>query len=303
MDRRTVALGTAAALAVTAAVVVTVAGRSSESPKHKAVARYIEDVDGIQQRMQVELLKSVKAYRDFSSTGAVETKLLPQLIAAERTLRGLSRRLTALPAPAPATRLRALLVQLVQAEVDVAGEVNRLAVFAPRYAALLRQSATAAATLSRALKAIKQPQARQIKGTKTQVAAAHAAFNAAAARAAAQEADAVEAYDAAIWSVRRRLQKLEPPEVMRPTYHVQLSMLAASAAAGSALARELRKDVRSGLPVLGRRFTEASRVAAAVSAQKAEIAAIKAYNRRVRAIGTLQGRIQAELARLQRTAG
>jgi hypothetical protein len=301
MNRRTVALGTAAALAVTAAVVVTVSGRSSESPKHKAVARYIEDVDGIQQSMQVPLLKSANAYRDFSSSGSIDKKLLPQLSAAERTLRSLQRRLVALPVPDPATHLRALLVQLLQAEVGVAGEVNRVAVFTPRYTALLRQSGAAAAVLSRALKAIKRPQAQQIKGTKAQIAAAHAALNAAAARAAVQQADAVEAYGAAIRGVRRRLKELQPPEVMRPTYRVQLKMLAASAAAGSALARELRKDVRSGLPELGRRFTETSRIAATVTAQQAEIAAVKAYNRRVRAIGKLQDRIRTELARLQRS--
>jgi hypothetical protein len=40
-----------------------------------------------------------------------------------------------------------------------------------------------------------------------------------------------------------------------------------------------------------------------VSAQQAEIAAIKAYNRRARSIGTLQGRIQLELQRLQAAGG
>jgi hypothetical protein len=37
--------------------------------------------------------------------------------------------------------------------------------------------------------------------------------------------------------------------------------------------------------------------------QKAHIAAIRAYNRRVGAIGDLQGRIRSELARLQRQIG
>ena len=54
------------------------------------------------------------------------------------------------------------------------------------------------------------------------------------------------------------------------------------------------------LPELNRRFTEASRLSASVPAQKAEIAAVKAYNARVRAIGRAQSAIQLEIVRLQR---
>jgi hypothetical protein len=55
--------------------------------------------------------------------------------------------------------------------------------------------------------------------------------------------------------------------------------------------------------VLGRRFTIAARTAGSVDAQKAQIEAVKAYNRRVRAIGTMQGRISRELSRLQQQPG
>jgi hypothetical protein len=47
----------------------------------------------------------------------------------------------------------------------------------------------------------------------------------------------------------------------------------------------------------------AARTAGSVSAQKAQIAAITAYNRRVRGIGTLQGDIRQELVRLQSLTG
>ena len=90
---------------------------------------------------------------------------------------------------------------------------------------------------------------------------------------------------------------------MIPAYRTQLKTFDASRIAGSALAKELRKQDRSHVAVFGRRFTLAARTAGAVSAQKAEIAAIKAYNRRVRSIGTLQGEIRQELLRLQSLAG
>jgi hypothetical protein len=73
--------------------------------------------------------------------------------------------------------------------------------------------------------------------------------------------------------------------------------------AGAALAAELRQKNRSRVAVLGRRFTVASRTAGSIRVQKAHIAAIRAYNRRVGAIGDLQGRIRSELARLQRQIG
>jgi len=71
---------------------------------------------------------------------------------------------------------------------------------------------------------------------------------------------------------------------------------------GAHYAKKHKKN-RSQVAVLGRKFTLAARIAGSVSAQKAQIAAIKAYNRRVRAIGTLQGDIQRELARLQQLVG
>jgi hypothetical protein len=303
MDRRTVALGVAAAVAVAAALVVTLAGRSPASPKHKAVAAYIKSVDQIQQQMQAQLTKTVKAYRDFSSGGTPAKTLTPQLLQAEQTLQRLQQRVVALPAPAPASRLRKLLVQLTGTEVSIAHEVGQLSVFAPRYSAALKQSRAAGVDLSRGLAAVKPPQAHKIRGTKAQVQKAQAAFAAAASAAAAQQADAVEAYAGKIAAVQARLRKLQPPPVMRPAYLTQVRTLAASRRSGLALALELRKQNRSHVAVLGRKFTVAARIAGSVSAQKAQIAAVKAYNRRVRTIGTLQGKIQQELARLQQLTG
>ena len=303
MDRKTVALGIAAAVAVGAALIVTLAGRSPASPKHKAVAAYIKAVDQIQQQMQAQLTKTVKAYREYAKGGTPAKTLTPQLLQAEQTLRRLQRRIVALPAPAPAKHLRALLIQLTGTEVSSAHEIGRLSAFAPKYSAVLKQAKTAGAALSRGLAAVKPPTAHKIRGTKQQVQKAQAAFAAAAAAAAAQQADAVDAYVAKIAAVEARLRKLRPPPVMGPSYRTQLRTLDASRRSGLVLALGLRKQNRTQVGVLGRKFTLAARLAGTVSAQKAEIAAIKAYNSRVRAVGTLQGKIQRELARLQQLSG
>ncbi len=161
MDRRTVVLGIAAAVAVIVAVAVTVFGRSSASPKHKAVAAYITGVDQIQQRMQVQLINTVSVYRAFAN-GAVPAKtLVPRLGKAELTLRRFQGRLVALPAPAPARRLRGLLIRLIGSEVSTAHEVGQLASFSPRFAVLLNEVRTAGSELARALAAVKPPQAHQ----------------------------------------------------------------------------------------------------------------------------------------------
>jgi hypothetical protein len=303
MDRRTVALGIAAAVAVAAALVVTLAGRSPAAPKHKAVAAYIKDVDQIQQQMQAQLTKTVKAYRDFSNGSAPSKTLTPQLLEAEKTLQRLNRRIVALPAPAPAKRLRALLIQLTDSEVSTAHEIGRLSAYAPQYSALLRRAKTAGAVLSHDLAAVKPPKAHKIRGTKKQVQKAQAAFAAAAAAAAAHQADAIDAYVAKIAALEARLHKLRPPPVMTPSYRTELQTLEASRRSGLALALELRKHKRSQVAILGRKFTLAARIAGSVSAQKAQIAAIQAYNVRARSIGTLQGKIQQELARLQQLTG
>ena len=304
MDRKTLALGLAAVAAVAVAAVVAVSGRGGgESPEHKAVAGYIENAGVIEQRLRAPLSRTMSAYRTFASTRSASPAVQRRLVAAEETLRTLERRLERLAAPVPARRLRTLLLELVAAEVATAHEVGRLAVFTPRYSAALQDSSRASARLSEALRAITPPKPHQIKGTKARVAKAQAAFTTASSEAAAAQADAINAYGASIAAVQRRLRALDPPEVLQPAYRAQLDMLRASRAAGAALARELRKSDRSRVAVLGRRFTMAARTAGSVDAQKAQIAAVQAYNRRVRAIGTMQGRISRELSRLQQRSG
>ena len=303
MDRRTVVLGIAAAVAVCAAVAVTVFGRSSESPKHKAVAAYITDVDQIQQGMQVQLINTVSAFRALANGSVGSKTLAPRLTQAESTLRVLQRRLIALLAPAPAKHLRLLLIQLTGSEVSTAHEVGQLVTFSPRFAALLKDVRTAGTQLARALGAVKPPKSHKLHGTKKQIQQAQAAFTAAADKAAALQADAVDAYITKIARLERELRKLDPPPIVRPDYRTQLRTLTASRTTGSALAQELRKTNRSDVAVFSRKFTLAARIAGSVSAQKAQIAAIKAYNQRVRKIGTLQGDIKLELTRLQQQVG
>ena len=216
MDKRTVALGVAAAAAVAAAASVTLIGRSS-SPKHNEIAAYITSVDQVQAEMQAQVTKTVAAYADFSK-GRTSAKVLSRVAQAKQTLRVLRHRLVVLSAPPPAKHLRVLLIRLTGYEVGTAHEIAGLSRFSVPFATLLEQAKVASRTLlSRSLAGIKPPQPHTIHGTRKQVQAARAAFTAAASGAAVQQADAVATYDARIATVEQRLRRLDPPAIMRPS--------------------------------------------------------------------------------------
>ena len=260
LDRRTAALGVAAAGAVTAAVLVTLTdhGSSARNPA-------------------------------------------PELAAAARTLQTLRRRLAALPAPPEARKLRRLLLALVAEQADVTREVQGMASFTPRFARTLAVARRANTALGAALRAIPVARAHAVHGTRKQVLAAQKAYETAARRSADAQADAIDAYDTAIEGVLRRLASLDPPDVLAPSYAAQVKSLRAVHDSGRRLANALRQPTRDVVPTLGRKFVLSSRIAQSTAAQTAQVAAIKRYNARARAIARSATLVQQEELRLQHT--
>lgn len=301
MDTRTVALGVAAAGAVAAAVVVTISGHGSDTSRQRRdVTAYVQRVNAVQNRMSAPLTRVLAAYRDFTDPKGSPRDPGPELARATATLTTLDRRLARLPAPADAQKLRGLLLALVAKQAAITNEVHLLSTFTPRFARLLTVANRANARLGAALRAVPVPKAHTLKGTKAQVQAAQAAYARDAQRAATGQADAIDAYDRRIETVVRQLKALEPPRVFEPSYHAQIAAFTAVRTSGSKLAAELRRPVRTDVSALTRRFALASRIAQSTAAQKAQIAAIRAYNARAKAIGTAAARVQQELVRLQR---
>lgn len=296
------ALGVAAAGAAAAAVIVTLTNHAAHPSKQRTtVTGYITSVNHLEQRMQTPLAHVLTAYRDFAHPTAKHRDSAEELHHAEGTLRQLDDRIAAIAAPPEARKLRARLLTLVAAERRVTHEVDELAVFVPRYGAVLASSHEAGAKLGRALARIALPQPHQLRGTQAKIAAAQRAFAKEAARAAGKQADAIDAYDASLRGVVARLRRLTPPPAFRPEYRAQLEAFKVSASSGDNLASVLRSSHRSNVAGVGRKFTSASRIAQSVTAQKAEIAAIKAYNRRAREISTAAGNVQTEASRLNGT--
>jgi hypothetical protein len=296
-----VALGAAAAGAVAAAVVVTTGGHSSTgSPERKAVVAYVDEVNRLQNRMHAPLARVMLAYASFGRDAAQTRRpSAARLGAATATLTRLEQRLAALACPPEAVKLRRRLLELARREAAITSEVQLLARFAPSYVTALGGLRTASRRLDATLKAIKVPKPRVLHGTKKAVARAQRAFDTRAEQAAAAQADAVGAYDLAVGHVLTRLRQLRPPPALQPEYRAQLAALRKVTAAGTDLASRLRDTRRTDIAAYSRRFALASRAAGTLAVQRAQVAAIRAYNERARQVGAAAGAVQTELARLR----
>lgn len=290
------------AVAATAAVVAVVFPRhhKPESAQRVAVSRYVTQVDAVEQRMTYALSKVASVYREFTSSRSLSPATARGLSQAERTLVSLHARLAQVDAPPQARHLRVLIVRLVDQEMQITHEVDGLVHFAPAFRSAVSALQAAATVLSHRLSAAQAPKPRSLRGTPAQIKKAQAAYTAAANVAAAAQADAVVSYDDALGVVIRRLRQLSPPAVFAPAYHAQLVALEDTVTAGTRLAAELRNPKRTRVAELSRAFTVATRRAQSTSAQRAEIAAVVAYNRRVKAVGQTAAAVRNELSRLQR---
>lgn len=262
---------------------------------------YIHNVNGVENQMQTPLTRVMFAFRDFAAKGGPKKTSAAELRTAARTLDRLNRRLVALPAPPEASKLRRLILQLVRQQAAITREVEQIADFSPKFAVILTRARAASTALGKALGSIQPPKAHKLRGTRKQVLAAQHAYQAEAAAAAGKQADAVEAYDREITGVLQRLRALRPPQVFAAEYQAQMTSLTDVLAAGSRLADGLRKGNRNQVPTLGRRFTLASREALTLAVQRAQIAAIRAYNARAKNVSRATSRVQTELLRLQNT--
>jgi hypothetical protein len=242
--------------------------------RRTVVSRYIDSVNAVEAKLGVPLLAVSKANRDFARGHASAAAVVSRLDRSERTIHTLSRRLAAIEAPPEAKQLRALLLGLVAHEVGLIHEVKSLAVFVPRYQRALRPLGPADAVLK-----------RELAAKKTTVRAKAAALEAFSRSAAAVESD---------------LRALRPPPASKPAWARQIATLAQIEADADALAAALRAKQAKVLPQLVHRFDVAAAGTKTLNAQRASIAAITAYNRRIKhlnAIGAMIGREEARISR------
>jgi hypothetical protein len=248
------------------------AGCGNGHSERHAVSRYVDDVNSIEVELRRPLTTLAKTNRAFSRKDAKRTQA--RATRARRTLLTLDRKLHALDPPDAALVLHRRLIALVDAEVAIAREVEQLAQFLPRLDAAVAPVPATQRKLNAALHAAHTPVA---------------------------QADALDAYARALEGPLRALRSLTSPPVTAPVLAGEVQTLSRVSASARALAGALRKGDLARVPQLQRRFLVAARSSDTVSAQRARIAAVRSYNRRVRSLGTLAARVQRERDRLQRS--
>lgn len=301
-SRRTVAVGIVATCAVAAAIAATFVNHksSNESRQRRAVSNYIDAVNKLQNQMNTQLTRVSFAYRDLSPTSPRRKRAPAELAAAAVTLTKLQRQLAATPAPAEASKLRSLLLQLIGRESALTTEVRQLAVFTPRFTVVVDRLRTLSARFDHAMKQIPQPAAPSTHGTKAQVDAAVRAYRAQQDAVSAAQASAIDEYIGSLRSLLRTLHTLKPPAVVAPAFTAETHSLHDVVTTGAALSAELRSTQQLLLAKRIRAFMVAGRETASIAVQRAQIAAIKAFNRRSHAVGDAQTAVQDELRRLAR---
>jgi hypothetical protein len=173
--------------------------------------------------------------------------------------------------------LHALVLQFVVSEKELAGEVVGLAAFIPAFTGTLTLLAGPNADL------------KQVLGTKKSTLDERAA--------------ALDRQRAELTPVIAKLRELDPPPSSRPVWRQQIETLAGVQDAVDKLADALRAKRYPEIPRLLHRLNVASVTNQSVAAQKAQIAALNAYNGRISAVDALGRKITNETARLQRTLG
>lgn len=261
-------------LALAAVAIVALAGACGGDGRRDAVATYIEETNAIQRELLVPLGAARHVYTELSRAEADLADVRQRVIKAARAIETLERRLAQLEPPPDAKRLHALLLQLVEAQVRLAQEVERLTDFVPRFEQRLGPLRDAERRLRKAL---------------------------ADARTADSQAAAIGRYGRDVGTVLRTIRPLEPPAPMAASYETQVDTLEKVRDGAEALAEALRRDDVDVLPARILQLANAARASQSLAAQRANIAALKLYNRRISRVGELAGEVNLERARLQRT--
>lgn len=277
------ALGAVAVLAVAGPVLAGCGGQQS-APRSR-VAAYITAVDHVEARFSAPVATVTRVSAAVSGRHAVLTEAeakanARRLADAVGAMRGQQVRLRALVAPAPAARLRSLLLRYTAQEVALTQQLARLIAYLPRYASALAPLGPALRTLQAQL------QVRSAAGTAA-VAAVYAA-----------KAHALRRFAVQAGAILAALHRVTPPQVTLPSYRAQLASLRGMAASAKRLAGALGGGAPGNVTPLLVGFDRAVLATRTVAVQKAEIAAIRAYDARSARLNRLAEAVSRERLRL-----
>jgi hypothetical protein len=260
------------------------AGCGQQQSQRAAVADYLKHVDRIEKQLATPLSKVTTTGSQFAQeqrSGGSLTGLLPAsqaqtLFSAWSQIELLRSHLAALRAPPPAAHLRSLLLEVVDGQAKLTRELAKLVVFLPGYARALRPLAPAMRRLEDALSG--------------QTATGSAAL--------AGKAAALHQFQASLDRILGQLRRLQPPAVSRPDYNGQLAALKGMRTTAGELATALQGGSQTDLSQLLTKFDRAATSTETIAAQKARIAAARAYDGESSRLAQLSQDAEAERLRL-----
>jgi hypothetical protein len=234
---------------------------------------YIADVNDVQRQYASEISRVNRAYAGFGGKTPLQ-KLVPQLREAEQTVIELRARTSELDPPTDALALHRALLRMFDEFLRASREVTAMAVY-------LQQLQTAAGPISKAAAALR----KELAGAKT----------------ADDQVKAFAAYAVDIDAVRLRLDKLEPAPALAPSHKAFVKRLETT----SALSRQLRDAARRRDTATATYLIQRLRLLSRPTPQTrdAEIAAIKAYNERIKRVQERLRDVAREQQRLSTSIG
>lgn len=255
----------AVAICAALAALLALAACGGTGARRHAVSAYIEKVNDIQKEMQRPLLNVTYTYRTYGRKGTPLTKSIVGLRAAVQTLVGLHARIAELDPPPDAKVLHSGLLLFSSRETAFAREVLGFAQYVPAFRLAIEPLAAINASFRAALASAKGP---------------------------VRQAKVLERYLAALEPVVADVARLRPPPILTPLHKNQLASLVGVQHAAAALAQALRRQDTADLGALLRRFETASQSASTVRAQRAQIAAVRSYNKRLFEIRSIASRVE-----------
>lgn len=253
------------------------------------MARYVTQVNHIESQLARPLASITNIGVQFAQAQGVAGGSLSgfvehgQMLGALQQVGRLRGRLASLSTPPPATRLRRALLQLIDAQVQMARQLQTLVVFLPRFNAALR------------------PLGDDIKRLEVVITRQSAYGTAAVAAVYAQKAAALRGFESSLEAILAKLHRLHPPVVSKPDYDAQVGAVSGMALNAGRLADALERDPQGNLQPLLTAFDQAAAGAQSPAALRAHARAVRAYNRQVARINQLSQDAELERTRLATT--
>jgi hypothetical protein len=283
----------ASVIAIALAALIAGCGGGGHAQKQgRQDVAYVKRINAIEAQLHQPLVAVTQASAQFGSkrkagpvvTADRGTRAQEKTLNAARVrIRSLGESLAAIPAPPAYAKLRTLLVRLVNQQAYLTEQTAKLVVFLPSFDSALRPLAPATVRLERALSVT------QAYGPS----AVQAVY--------ARKAHALRTFHSDVERVLVHLRHLSAPQVSAPDFDAQVDALHGMSVDAGKLADAIGSGQTTNVAGLLQNFDKAAVSNQTVHVQKAQIAAVKAYDRQVSKLNSLAVAAERERLRLAST--